>query len=72
MPSKKSNQTKKIKKFKWVNPIHAARAKYKKKYCGKYLTGTYGVNKKGCKKDELCVYSDQGSGGEWCFTPLNI
>lgn len=30
MPSKKSNQTKKIKKFKWVNPIHAARAKYKK------------------------------------------
>jgi len=52
----------------WVNPIHAARAKHKKKYCGKYFTGTYGINKKGCKKDELCIYADQGSGGEWCWT----
>ena len=52
----------------WVNPIHAARAKHKKKYCGKYFKGTYGINKKGCKKDELCIYADQGSGGEWCWT----
>lgn len=56
----------------WVNPIHAARAKHKKKYCGKYFKGTYGINKKGCKKDELCIYADQGSGGEWCWTKKKI
>jgi len=47
--------------------MEKARGEAKKQYCGRYLTGKYGVNKKGCKKDEKCVYSDMGSGGEWCW-----
>lgn len=39
-----------------VDPFHAARAKHKKKYCGKYFKGIYGIDKKGCKKDELFNY----------------
>jgi hypothetical protein len=44
------------------------RKKQKKKHCGKYYKGVHGIHQKTCKKDPKCIYSDQGSGGEWCFT----
>jgi hypothetical protein len=45
-----------------------SREKHKKGYCKKYYKGKYGINKKGCKKDQKCKYVDMGSGGEWCYT----
>ena len=44
------------------------RKEHKKKHCGKYYKGAHGIHKKACKKDSECIYSDHGSGGEWCFT----
>ena len=41
------------------------------KPCGKYYTGKYGINKKGCKKNKECRYVTMGSGGEWCYPALS-
>tara|TARA_B110000438_G_C15806126_1_gene647424 strand:- start:2218 stop:2754 length:537 start_codon:yes stop_codon:yes gene_type:complete len=64
---KKRRRTKKKVIHSWDRAI-LSRKKHKKGYCKKYYKGKYGINKKGCKKDQKCKYVDMGSGGEWCYT----
>lgn len=64
---KRRRGTKKKVIHSWDRQI-LSREKHKKGYCKKYYKGKYGINKKGCKKDQKCKYVDMGSGGEWCYT----
>ena len=55
-----------------VSSWESARKREKGKYCKKYYKGKYDINKKACKKDPKCKYTDMGSGGEWCYTKSNV